>query len=99
MAPLSSGLRLVDRQSQQVRFSFDDILITAVAGEMLATALLAHGIRALGRNPVDGTPRGLFCAMGVCQECVLVVDGTMVEACRTRVRDGMVVRRAGRCTI
>jgi predicted molibdopterin-dependent oxidoreductase YjgC len=40
---------------------------------------------------VDGSSRGLFCAMGACQECVVEVDGSLMEACRTPVRDGMVV--------
>jgi len=36
----------------------------------------------------------VFCAMGSCQECLVLVDGTKVEACRARVREGMVVQRA-----
>jgi D-hydroxyproline dehydrogenase subunit gamma len=95
MVPLPAGLRLVDTRGETVSFSFDDVPVMGFAGETLAAALLAAGIRALGRNPVDGTPRGLFCAMGACQECVVLVDGTSVEACRARVRDGMVVRRTG----
>ncbi len=63
----------------------------AFAGETLAAALLASGIRGFGRNPADGSSRGLFCAMGACQECVVNVDGSLVEACRTSVRDGMAV--------
>jgi len=77
-----------------VRFEFDGQAMTAYAGETLAASLLAVGTRDLGSNPIDGSPRGVFCAMGVCQECVVLVDGVRVEACRTIVRDGMVVRRA-----
>jgi len=95
MASPSAGMRMAGTRGQTVSFSFDDVTVTGFAGETLAAALLAAGIRALGRNPVDGTPRGLFCAMGACQECVVLVDGSTAEACRTRVRDGMVVRRTG----
>jgi predicted molibdopterin-dependent oxidoreductase YjgC len=77
----------------ELHFTFDDEPIAARAGMSLAAALLAAGVRVLGRNPVDGSPRGIFCAMGVCQECVVVVDGARVEACRTVVREGMVVQR------
>jgi len=87
------SLRLGGSHGRPVTFSFDGVPVTGFAGEMVAAALLGAGIRALGRNPVDGAPRGLFCAMGVCQECVVLVDGTAVEACRTPVREGMVVRR------
>jgi hypothetical protein len=95
MAASGQGLRLAGTHGRSVTFSFDDVPVMGFAGEMLAAALLGAGIRALGRNPVDGAPRGLFCAMGACQECVVLVDGTAVEACRTPVRDGMVARRTG----
>ena len=36
---------------------------------------------------------GMFCAMGVCQECVLLIDGQRREACRTSVAEGLEVRR------
>lgn len=95
MVPPPDGLRLAGTRGQTVSFSFDDVVVMGFAGETLAAALLAAGIRALGRNAVDGTRRGLFCAMGACQECLVLVDGLAVEACRARVRDGMVVRRTG----
>jgi predicted molibdopterin-dependent oxidoreductase YjgC len=34
--------------------------------------------------------------MGICYECLVVVDGATVRACTTLVRDGMVVARGGR---
>ena len=94
MAPSRQGLRLAGTHGQPVTFSFDDVPVLGFAGEMLAAALLGAGVRTLGHSPVDGAPRGLFCAMGACQECVVLVDGAAVEACRTLVRDGMVVRRS-----
>jgi predicted molibdopterin-dependent oxidoreductase YjgC len=87
------GLRMPGARRQPVRFSFDGEPVMAFAGETLAAALLASGIRGFGRNPVDGSSRGLFCAMGACQECVVEVDGSLVEACRTTVRDGMSVAK------
>jgi predicted molibdopterin-dependent oxidoreductase YjgC len=73
------------------RFRFDGAEIAAVAGESVAAALLAAGIRTLGRAPGDGGPRGMFCAMGSCQECVVLIGGRLVEACRVPVHDGLVV--------
>jgi predicted molibdopterin-dependent oxidoreductase YjgC len=72
-----------------IRLRFDGATIAAHDGEMLATALLAAGIRTLRHAPGDGGPRGLFCAMGSCQECAVLVDGQRIEACRVPVRDGM----------
>ena len=95
MESASAGLRVAGEQrALPVEFLFQGESIAAFAGETLAVALLAAGRSVLGSNPVDGTPIGLFCAMGVCQECLVLVDGTLTEACRTPVRAGMVVQRA-----
>jgi D-hydroxyproline dehydrogenase subunit gamma len=95
MAAVLTGLRVDGEQRiQPVEISFQGEPVSAFAGETLAVALLAAGRLVLGSNPVDDTPIGLFCAMGACQECLVLVDGTLVEACRTRVHAGMVVQRA-----
>ncbi len=58
-------------------------------GESVAAALLAAGLSRLRFSPRAGAPRGLFCGMGICQECVVVVEGRTVPACLQPVRDGM----------
>ena len=69
----------------------DDRPVAAFAGESLATALLAAGIRTL-RNSPGGAPRGMFCGMGACQECLVEVDGIAQPACQTPVRAGQDIR-------
>jgi predicted molibdopterin-dependent oxidoreductase YjgC len=89
-----SDLRVPDVQrGAPIRFRFDGREVEAYHGESVAAALWASGIRAL--PPADGNgppPRALFCAMGVCQQCAVWVDGVRVEACRTAVRDELDVR-------
>jgi predicted molibdopterin-dependent oxidoreductase YjgC len=63
--------------------------IAAVPGESLASALLASGRRVFRRTDRRGEPRGPYCNMGVCFECVVDVDGAPVQACMTPVRAGM----------
>ncbi len=65
--------------------------VSAFAGEMLATALHANGIRRFRSHPGSGAPRGMFCLMGVCQECLVEADGRRVTACLEPVREGMTV--------
>jgi sarcosine oxidase subunit alpha len=65
--------------------------IRACAGESVAAALLAAGERRLGRSARSGAPRGAFCFMGTCQECLVRIDGAPAQACMTPVRDGMVI--------
>lgn len=74
-----------------VQFRFDGRVYLAEAGDTIAAALLRAGVRQLRRAPSGGAPRGLFCCMGICQECVVEVDGIHREACRTPVTAGMVV--------
>jgi predicted molibdopterin-dependent oxidoreductase YjgC len=66
--------------------------LVAYEGESLAAALFAAGVRRLRASPRAGTPRGMFCLMGVCQECVVIVDGRRALACQEPVRAGMRVR-------
>ena len=68
----------------------DGMPVEAHAGESLATALWGAGIRHLRASP-GGGPRGMFCGMGVCQECVVEVNGVAALACQTRVAAGLEV--------
>jgi predicted molibdopterin-dependent oxidoreductase YjgC len=75
----------------KVALTVDGRRIEAFAGESLSTALLAAGLRTLRTSP-GGAPRGMFCGMGVCQECAVEVEGAVRPACQTPVRDGLSVR-------
>jgi predicted molibdopterin-dependent oxidoreductase YjgC len=67
--------------------------LEAYAGETVAAALLASGRRAFRHTDKSGAPRGVFCGMGVCYDCLVTVDGVPnVRACVTQICDGMVVR-------
>ena len=92
---MSGNLRIlpIGAWKREIGFSFDGETLTAFEGETLAAALYAQGRRTLRTNRDDGGPRGAFCFMGVCQECVVLIDGRQTEACRTLVRDGLVVER------
>jgi NADPH-dependent 2,4-dienoyl-CoA reductase/sulfur reductase-like enzyme len=73
-----------------MKFTFDGTSIEARDGETIGAALARAGVSALGKRR-DGRPRGLFCGMGVCQECVVSIDGQPgCRACMTIVANGMV---------
>ena len=75
----------------ELRFSFDGSPVTARPGHSLAAALTAAGFRRLGES-AEGTARGLYCGMGVCQSCLVTVDGIPDRrACMTTAAEGMVV--------
>jgi predicted molibdopterin-dependent oxidoreductase YjgC len=64
--------------------------LAAHEGESIAAALLASGRRLTRWTARTGEARGYFCGMGVCQDCLVTVDGLPnVRACMTPVREGL----------
>jgi NADPH-dependent 2,4-dienoyl-CoA reductase/sulfur reductase-like enzyme len=63
-------------------------------GDSLVAALVDAG-ELVCRGADAGDPRGVFCGMGVCHDCVVVADGVPSRACMTPVRDGMSVEPHG----
>jgi D-hydroxyproline dehydrogenase subunit gamma len=94
-APVGRRLDLPPGLSRGPRLTLtlDGAPVTAYEGETVATLLLAEGHIATRTTP-GGEPRGVFCGMGVCFDCLVVVDGIPnTRACMTQVREGMEVRR------
>ena len=72
----------------------DGEAVPACGGQTVAAALLAAGKRVFRRTP-NGAPRGVFCGMGVCFDCLVTVDGRPDQrACITPARPGMRVQLA-----
>jgi predicted molibdopterin-dependent oxidoreductase YjgC len=68
----------------------DGAEVRAYEGESIAAALVASGRRFTRWTARTGEPRGYFCGMGICQDCLVTVDGLPnVRACVMPVRDGM----------
>ncbi len=66
--------------------------VTAHAGQTVAAVLMSLGLTAWRESGGRGRRRGLFCGIGVCAECVLVVNGTPgVRACLRSVEPGDVI--------
>ncbi len=73
-------------------FSFDGAPVPARPGQSLAAALTAAGHRAF-RETAQGARRGIFCGMGVCQDCLVTVDGQPNRrACMTAAEAGLLVK-------
>ena len=78
-----------------VSFTFDGRKIECDAGVSVAAALSNEGEFHL-RTSGEDDQRGVFCGMGVCQECRVTIDGVHgLRACMTSVRPGMAVQRGG----
>ncbi|HKL12293.1 MAG TPA: (2Fe-2S)-binding protein [Halanaerobiales bacterium] len=80
-------------RKREITFTYNGKKIKAYEGETIAAALYAAGIRVLKISSKYERPRGLFCAIGNCSSCHMVVDGTPnVKTCITKVQEGMVVK-------
>ncbi|WP_308295263.1 (2Fe-2S)-binding protein [Streptomyces sp. PSAA01] len=72
------------------RLTFDGATVTALPGQSVGAALMAAGIVAWRTTRREGRPRGLFCGIGVCFDCLITVDGRPGQrACLVPARDGM----------
>ena len=79
-------------RGRRVTIVLDGEPVEAFEGETVAAVLLGRGEIATRRTP-GGEPRGIFCGMGVCFDCLMIVDGVPnTRACMTWVRDGLDVR-------
>jgi hypothetical protein len=73
-------------------FSFAGEQITAGPGQSIAAALLAAGHRSWRTTRNGGAPRGLFCGIGICFDCLVTVNGRPNQlACLTEAGDGDLV--------
>ncbi|WP_375001303.1 (2Fe-2S)-binding protein [Aeromicrobium sp. CTD01-1L150] len=80
------------RQGETVRLSLDGTELLGERGQTIAGVLMAHGISSWRTTSVEERPRGLFCGIGVCFDCILTVnDERDVRACQRRAQDGDVI--------
>jgi len=76
----------------KILLTVDGRQIEAYQGETVASALLAAGITTLRLSAKHAEPRGVYCGMGVCYECLVTINGIHAQrACVTPAEDGMVV--------
>ena len=81
--------RLTER-GRALTIFVDGVATPARDGDSVAAALLASGHAACRTSAVSGAPRGPYCLMGVCFDCLVMIDGVANrQACLTPTRDGM----------
>jgi predicted molibdopterin-dependent oxidoreductase YjgC len=80
------------KKGREIIITVDGSQIQAFEGEMIASALVAVGIKTFRFSSKHNEPRGLFCAIGRCTDCVMEVNGKPnVRTCITPVEDKMVI--------
>ena len=85
-----SGREPVVERGDPVEMLVDGEAVSAYAGETIAGALIAAGHRVFRYTARTGAPRGVFCGIGVCFDCVVSVEGLgRVRSCMIAVQPGM----------
>jgi D-hydroxyproline dehydrogenase subunit gamma len=88
--------RLPDVAAADVTITVDGAPIRARQGDTIAAAMFLAGRAVCGATAVSGKKRAPYCAMGVCFECLVTVDGEGArQACLIPVRDGMRIETRG----
>lgn len=80
-----TDLRCAGHRGRPVTLVFDGQEVIAYEGETVGMALWAAGRRGIRGANSNGAPRGMFCAIGICYECLVDVGGRTVRACTTPV--------------
>jgi D-hydroxyproline dehydrogenase subunit gamma len=82
--------RLPDLAGVTLNVIVDGQTIRARTGDTVAAALIAGGVTTCRTTAVSGAPRGPYCMMGVCFDCLVTIDGVgNRQGCMVLVRDGM----------
>ncbi len=79
-------------KGQKVRFSFDGKSLEGFEGEPIAIALRSNGVLIHRYTARRNEPRGVFCAIGRCTDCIMVVNGQPnIRTCVEPLKADMVV--------
>jgi len=82
------------RRSATIAVTIDGQAVLCRAGDTVAAALFASGVTTCRNTAVSDTPRGPYCMMGVCYDCLVMIDGQAnQQGCMTQVRHGMKIER------
>jgi predicted molibdopterin-dependent oxidoreductase YjgC len=77
---------------KEISIIIDGEVFQAFEGEMIASALLANGKKNFRYTTKYHQPRGVFCGIGKCTDCVMTVNGIPnVRTCITPVEEGMII--------
>ncbi|MCK5479151.1 MAG: (2Fe-2S)-binding protein [Methylococcales bacterium] len=64
--------------------------VQVLQGTSVAAMALTEGLRFTRTTPISDSKRAPFCMMGVCYECLMIIDGKANQrACATIVKQGM----------
>lgn len=81
--------------TRTITFTFNGNPIQCEEGQSIAAALINSDQRELRKTRFGDEPRSIFCGIGICFDCVVVVNGVANQrSCLIEAHDGMKVESA-----
>ena len=78
--------------NKKIEIEYDGKNLVGYEGQTVAAILTANGIRSFRYTALTHESRGLYCGIGQCTDCIMVIDGRPnIKACMTLARNGMKV--------
>jgi predicted molibdopterin-dependent oxidoreductase YjgC len=79
-------------KGNKIQFTFDGQSMEGFEDEPIAIALRSNGVLIHRYTTRRNEPRGMFCAIGRCTDCIMVVDGKPnIRTCVEPLKAGMKV--------
>lgn len=80
--------------SRTVTIVFEGRDLSGAQGQSVAGILLTNDVLSWRTTSSNDQPRGVFCGIGVCFDCLVTVDGVRdVRACLSRPAGGEIITR------
>ncbi len=83
----------VFEKGRRIQFTFDGNSMEGFEDEPIAMALRSNGVMVHRYTTKKNEPRGIFCAIGRCTDCIMIVNGIPnVRTCVEQLKEGMVIQ-------
>jgi len=77
-------------EAKELTIFFDGKPVKGYEGQTVAAILMENGVRTFRYTAKRREPRGLYCGIGQCTDCIMIIDGVPnTKACMTFAKEGM----------
>ena len=84
------------KKGREIPFTFNGIELKGQEGDTIAAALIANGVKYFRITKKNKEKRGLFCGIGQCTACCVIVDGVPnIKSCITKLEASQNIKTQG----
>lgn len=80
----------MNTEQQRITVNLNSTPVETAAGQSVGAVLMGQGTKAWRTTRHEGKPRGIFCGIGACYDCLITIDGQPNQrACMVEASDSM----------